>query len=78
METKQTDSKLDSALDAVESWRDAIDEADAAKRARLTSAWKEEIMDTFVEVLKECNDTKGLFLLHGQVEIIRVRSDKKG
>lgn len=72
----ETDSEFELTLTRIRSWRDAIDEADAATKARLMSAWKEEILDSFVEVLKECNGPVCLFVLHGHVESMRGWKDK--
>jgi len=74
----QMNSKFEKTLAHISSRADAVKKAHAKTRARLISAWKKEIRDSFTEVLKACNGPRSLFLVHGSLENLLAWPDKEG
>lgn len=73
----RVNSKFQKTLTHINSRADAVKKVRTKAKARLISAWKKEIRDSFTELLKTCNGPRFLSLVHGSVENLRLWPKKE-
>ena len=58
--TDETETPLGAALDRLKRFEAALPNLDAAMRAQLISAWKEQILDDLIDLFKRTDDPRDL------------------